>query len=384
MSLRYLWLPLVLVSSVALAAPGDPKQTDTIASVIADHFPRWNKSGDGKLSREQVDALVSNHSVKGDTAAAVAALHIYFRDNPKVGSLTQSFVVESAGKKLPEERRDLANKVQHFQADYENFRNHIQNAPRDLFVSDAPQLVGMHQGSLGDCYFVNVIGAAIHIDRNRVKQIFHPIKDGVWELDFLDGSKTTVHLTDAQIALGSSAGSQGLWLNVLEEGFGQVRFKLMQQKDKQPGDIPIDVISRGGSPGLAISLLTGHKSEQLDVLKHANEPAATRKLRDVMIAGTKGRLLMSAGTPGSEHKLPPGVIGGHCYAVLGFDASKDIVHLWNPWGNNFQPQKMPVGMENGYPVKDGLFDVPLGDFVKIFGYFDYETHELVKPVPKKK
>jgi hypothetical protein len=376
-------LPLVLLGPVALAAADSPKQPSTIATIITDHFQRWDRDGDGKLSREEIDALVANHSVKGDVAAAVAALHIYFRSNPKAGSLTQAFVQESAARKLPAERRDLANKNQHFQADYENFRHHIHNAPRDLFVDNAPQVVGMHQGTLGDCYFVCVIGAAIHADRNRVKQLFHTVQDGVYELRFLDGSKTTVRLTDAQIALGSSAGSQGLWLNVLEEGFGQVRFKLLQPKDKQPGDIPIDVISRGGSPNIAISLLTGHKGEQLDVLAHAREPAATKKLRDVMIDGTKHRRLMSAGTPGSDHKLPPGVVSDHCYAVMSFDAARDIVHLWNPWGNNFQPKKDTPGLENGYPVKDGYFDVPLGEFVKIFGYFDYETHELLKPIPKK-
>ncbi|HEV3384713.1 MAG TPA: C2 family cysteine protease [Gemmata sp.] len=383
MVIRSLVLSLVLVSPVALSAAGDPKQNNSIADVITDHFQKWDKQGTGKLTREEVDGLVANHSVKGDVAAAVAALHVYFRNNPTAGPLTQTFVLESASKSLPAERRDLANKFQHFQADYEHFRNHIQNSPRDLFVGDAPQLQGVHQGGLGDCYFVSMVGAAIHFERNRLKQIFHPIKDGVCELDFLDGTKTTVKLTDAQIALGSSAGAQGLWLNVLEEGFGQVRFK--QQPKKEPGDIPIDVISRGGSPAASISLLTGHKAEQLDVLKHAKEPAATRKLRDVMISGTKSRLLMGAGTPDEkEQKLPPGVAGGHCYAVLGFDQAKDIVHLWNPWGNNFQPKKEPAGLENGYPVKDGLFDVPLGDFLKFFGYFNYETHEPIKPIPKKK
>jgi hypothetical protein len=384
MAVRFLWLPLILLGPIALAAQPAPKQSTSIAAVITDYFPRWDKQGEGKLSREEVDTLVANHSVKGDAAAAVAAMHVYFRNNPKAGPLTQAFVVESASKSLPAERRDLANKVQHFQADYEHFRNHIKSAPRDLFVGDAPQLPGVHQGELGDCYFVSIVGAAIHFDRNRLKQVFHPVKDGVYELDFLDGSRVMVRLTDAQIALGSSAGAQGIWLNVLEEGFGQVRFKQLQKKDKEPGDIPIDVISRGGSPATAITLLTGHKVDSLDVLKHAKEPAATKKLRDVMIAEAKGRLLMGAGTPGEDHKLPPGVISGHCYAVLGFDSSKDIVHLWNPWGNNFQPKKEPVGLENGYPVKDGLFDVPFGDFIKIFGYFDYETHEPVKPIPKKK
>ena len=234
---------------------------------------------------------------------------------------------------------------------------------------------------LGDCFFVCVVGAAIHHNPNRIKQLFHSTKDGVCELSFPNGARTTVHLTDAQIALGSTAGPQGLWLNVLEEGFGQVRIK---QKDRENGDIPIDSISRGGSANASISLLTGHKAVQLDVLKHAADEKANKHLRDVLIAGTKNRYLMSAGTPGHDHKLPPGIVSGHAYGVLGFDDAKDLVHLWNPWGNHFQPKKEPASLENGYPVKDGYFDVPFADFVKIYAYLDHETPELLKPVPKKK
>ncbi|HEV3438408.1 MAG TPA: hypothetical protein VG122_13680 [Gemmata sp.] len=380
---RYLCLSVVLLGPVALAAPAESKQPNSIAAILDAQFQRWDKDRDGKLSREEIDAVVANHNVTGDEAAAAAALHLYFRNNPKAEPLTQSFVIESAAKTLPAERRDLASKAQHFQADFVHFRSHIQSAPRDLFVGDAPQLLGMHQGALGDCYFVSVIGAAIQAHRQRFKEMFHPQKDGSCELIFLDGKKVLVRkLTDAQIALGSSAGPQGLWLNVLEEGFGQVRFA--SEPKKAAGDIPLDLISRGGDPQGTIALLTGHKSDFFDVLKHAKEPAATKKLREAMIVGAKGRRLMSAGTPNEKVTLPPGVAGGHCYAVLGFDTSTDTVHLWNPWGNNFQPKKEQAGLENGYPVKDGHFDVSLADFVRIFGYFEVETHEPVNPVPKKR
>jgi hypothetical protein len=382
MVIRYKWLPLVLICPVALAAPGEPRPANSIVPILETQFQRWDKNKDGKLSREEIDAAVNNHSVKGDEAAVAAALHLYFRDKPTAEPLTQEFVSASADKSLPAERRDLANKVQHFQADFTRFRNHIRNAPRELFVDAAPQLQGIHQGELGDCFFVCVVGAAIQANRHRVKEIFHPLNDGACELIFQDGSKVLVRqLTDAQIALGSSAGSQGLWLNVLEEGFGQVRY--LHQQKREPGDIPLDLISRGGDPALSITLLTGHKSEGFDVLKHANNPVENKKLRAAMIAGTNGRLLMCCGTPG-KGSLPPGVVGGHCYAVLGFNSAKEIVHLWNPWGNNFQPKQEPIGLVNGYPVRDGLFDVPFADFVRIFAYFDHETHESAKPAPKKK
>jgi hypothetical protein len=379
---RYLYLSIVLLGPVALAAPIESNKPNSVATILDAQFQRWDRDRDGKLSREEIDAVVANHNVTGDEAAAAAALHLYFRNNPKAEPLTRTFVIESAAKTLPPERRDVASKAQHFQADFVHFRNHISTAPRELFVDDSPRLLGMHQGALGDCYFVCVVGAAIQANRQRFKQMFHPQQDGSCELVFLDGKKVPVKkLTDAQIALGSSAGQQGLWLNVLEQGFGQIHFN--NEPKKAPGDIPLDLISRGGDPQGTISLLTGHKSEFFEVLKHANEPAATKKLRDAMIGGAKGRLLMSCGTPNEKVKLPPGVAGGHCYAVLGFAPETEKVHIWNPWGNNFQPKEEPAGLENGYPTKDGHFSVSLADFVKIFGYFEVETHVPVNPIPKK-
>lgn len=378
-SRRALLVLLVAVGPIAIVASGEPKpKSPPVVAVVEEHFSKWNTTGDGKLTREQVDALVANHAIKGDAAAAAAALHLYFRGNPKAEPLTQAFITEAAARKLPDEERELANVVQHFQANYARFRQHIATAPREVFAGDAPKLIGMHQGALGDCFFVAVVGAAVDNDPKQVRSLFHSIKGGVCELSFPDGARTTVHLTDAQIALGSTASAQGLWLNVLEEAFGQVRFR---QQGQSQGDIPIDTISRGGSANLSISLLTGHKSVQLNIPKHGMDEAANKHMRNVIVAGMRSRYLMSAGTPGPNCKLPPGMAHSHCYAVLGFDNAKDVVHLWNPWGNHFQPKKEPAGLENGYPVKDGLFDVPFAEFVRIFAYLD---HELAEPASKKK
>jgi hypothetical protein len=383
MAVRFLWLLIVLLVPLALAAEPDAKRRNSISAVLNAQFQHWDKNRDGVLSRDEVDAAIANHKVTGDEAAAAAALHAYFRSDSKAAPLTRNFVIEGAAKNLPEERRDLGNRSQHFEADFEHFRDHIQKAPRELFVGDAPHLLGISQGALGDCYFVSVVGAAIRTNRHRFKQMFHPQPDGSCELIFLDGERVMVHkLTDSKIALGSSAGKQGLWLNVLEQGFGQVRFA--KEPNKAPGDIPLDLISRGGDPQTTIALLTGHKSEFFVVRKNAKDPAATKKLRDTMIAGTKGRRLMSCGTPNEKVELPPGVPGGHDYAVLEFDAAKDMVRIWNPWGNNFQPEKEPAGLKHGYPTKDGHFDVSLADFVRIFGYYECETHEKAIPSPKKR
>lgn len=67
----------------------------------------------------------------------------------------------------------------------------------------------------------------------------------------------------------------------------------------------------------------------------------------------------------------PGLNSHHAYAVLSFDASKDVVQVWNPHGNKFVP-KGPAGLTNGYPTTDGKFTMSLQDFVKAFRSISYE------------
>ena len=52
----------------------------------------------------------------------------------------------------------------------------------------------------------------------------------------------------------------------------------------------------------------------------------------------------------------PGIAPNHIYAVLGYDPARDVVHVWNPWGNQCQfTPAGPPGLEAGYPVQDGHF-----------------------------
>ena len=69
---------------------------------------------------------------------------------------------------------------------------------------------------------------------------------------------------------------------------------------------------------------------------------------------------------------PPGIPKTHLYAVIDFDPQNDIVQVWNPWGNHFEPQG-PPGITNGYRVRDGRFSLPLSDFIRVFGAVFYES-----------
>ena len=96
--------------------------------------------------------------------------------------------------------------------------------------------------------------------------------------------------------------------------------------------------------------------------------------RDLIVASSE-KLLVKAETPAG--KKTPGISPDHAYAVLGYDKGTDLVHVWNPHGNNFTP-KGTDGLQNGYITKRGEFDVPLRDLDQIFSDLNFETKALAK------
>ena len=78
-----------------------------------------------------------------------------------------------------------------------------------------------------------------------------------------------------------------------------------------------------------------------------------------------------------DHKTP-GLGYGHAYGLIGFDHKADKVTVWNPWGNNFKP-KGAEGPEHGYTTTNGVFNVPIHEFYKVFSTAHFESDKKLVP-----
>ena len=67
----------------------------------------------------------------------------------------------------------------------------------------------------------------------------------------------------------------------------------------------------------------------------------------------------------------PGLTPNHAYALLDYDEKADTVRLWNPHGGEFKP-KGETGPDHGYPTKDGIFRMPVSDWVSQFSSVSLE------------
>ena len=349
-------------------------------TVVGQHFDRWSHAGKGVLSPERVEELVLRADVRGAEAAALAAIHCYQRKaKQEAQPVTRAFLMGTRAED-GSLRRDQAASGGNLSLNYKSFLKHISTVPRRVFTVERPSLEGISQGHLGDCYFVAGVGAAAHLNPEYLKQLIHIQLDGSCEVRFLDGARIHVPpLTDAQLALGSNAGSQGIWLNVLEEAAGREELR------RAPRELPLDRLGEGGDSVFTIQLLTGHKAIKELIRPHSKGARPTPAERDVphlierishaIRDGMTHKRLICCGV--GEWPVPPGMGKWHQYAIL--DLKQGHVELWNPWGchYNYTPKGTP-GLQHGYPTTGGRFSMPIHDFVLVFGAVNVESDQHLK------
>ena len=103
------------------------------------------------------------------------------------------------------------------------------------------------------------------------------------------------------------------------------------------------------------------------VVRESKLSALRQRLAD---ASRQKRLMVCS----TQQPTTPGLTPHHAYALLAYDQNNDTVDLWNPHGNMFNPKGAP-GLKTGYPTKNGLFTVPLPEFVQQFTGVTFEVME---------
>ena len=297
---------------------------------------------------------------------AIAAIHQFFVAKNAPKTVEQKFL-------LAPRDANAKSKEANFQGRFAGLLNTLKNTPRTLFANGAPAREGIQQRGIGDCYLVSMLGTFATYHPDRMRSMIHEEKDGAYMVHFPGSPPIRVQpLTDAQIVLiDNTAGQQGLWLKVMVEAHA-----IQRRKSHGNPKVALDDLGGGNSRPI-ISMLTGQKEDQI---KHFAfnpknnakiEMQVARALRTVQ----EQKVLASTGTGGKtpgNGPLPPGIVGGHAYGVLGYAPAKKLVTIWNPWGDDWEPKGTP-GIQNGYPRKGGVFTMPLQDFMAVFGGLDVQA-----------
>lgn len=350
--------------------------------VVQAHFDEWDSDRDGQLSKEEIQAALVNPDFHDETAAALAAIaQIVLSDRYNLPPVTKDYLLSTPSREEPtvnepndspedEPKTDKLSHPPSFRMRYFFDLRQLRRIPRELFAQSAPPaLDAIHQGYVDDCPFVSTVGAMVYRDPSAVQAMFVPNGNGATVT--LNGHSFEIaEPTDAEIALCSSAGTNGLWLTILEKAY-----RTALAAGKHPGSEGRPSIYDTFKSPRTLEILDGHPAINIGVHGLQPDSPTLTVLRKGMVAAQNTHLLVKAGTPAITKT--PGITHDHAYAILGYDEDKDLVHVWNPHGNNFTP-KGPDGLENGYTTKAGQFDIPLNELTQIFSVVSFETQGIFR------
>jgi hypothetical protein len=227
-----------------------------------------------------------------------------------------------------------------------------------LFVDGvAPEDVRQH--GAGDCYLLASLAAVAKARPDAIRDMVHDNGDGTYGVRlFRNGeheSPDTVEV-DGRLYADPTTGEplyaesgdapdapdrMEMWVAVVEKAYAQIHQGY-------------EHIGSGGEPAAALAELLGVRTTEVP-LDQIGADATFELVRsrpgDPMVAAT-GKDVNYDGT---------GILSPHAYTVLGAKETPAgrFVTLRNPWSHG-----VPAG--EGHAPDDGVFDMPLADFVRLF------------------
>lgn len=385
------FLPLLALAAalpLARAQPA-PAQPPAVREALA-AFPAWDADRDGKLTLAELDRAIASPAVTGESAAAAVALRRLAQNkkNP-IDAFTPDTLVNLAPALRFEDTRDEEEQPGVSRGPRSNLdRYHeaalkkITSAPRELFVGP-PRPDRLRQGRLGSCFSLAPLGALALSDPDALTRLFRVSPDDarITVTFGRDETVTITPLTDGEIALGADTGGNGLWAATYEKAVGEYRRATSAPASAAASSTPYAVVTRGGSAGTMLGLLTGHAITRFSC-RHwlptsttppAELPAKLDELRALLRAATAEKRLMTAGTSLKTVKVPS-LSQNHAYSVLAYDSATDLVTIRDPHGHTFTP-KGPAGLEHGYEIRAGIFQVPVPEVVRLMAGFAFQTEK---------
>ncbi|BBO30422.1 C2 family cysteine protease [Lacipirellula parvula] len=213
-----------------------------------------------------------------------------------------------------------------------------KQAGGQLFVNGA-SYEDIKQGSVGDCYFMASLAEVALKNPAAVTNMFIVNGDGTYTLRFYNGGQTAYVTVDSNLPtdgagrfiyagmgqLAASAGNE-LWTMLAEKGYVQLNEMGWQRAGLTGSGQNSYAAIAGGYCYAALGHITG----QATVAFAQTSSAANFNV--FVTAFNQGKMIefASKSTPASN-----AVVGGHAYAVVGYNAQTQTITLFNPWGANY-------------------------------------------------
>jgi len=235
-----------------------------------------------------------------------------------------------------------------------------------LFTNGVSPL-DVRQGALGDCFFPATMAAIAQARPDAIQNMVKDNGNGTYTVRFYqDGEKSKPKdvTVDGKLYVrssgdplyGESADTENspnkmeMWFPIVEKAYAVFKGQ------------SYEAIGNGGAPGELLSEVFGKYGDDYD-LPRANADKVFSQIK----AAAAAKKPMAAVTFGDEKEsmyTSTGVYADHTYSILGTTEKngQKFVTLRNPWG-----ESVPDGEGDGH--QDGIFNMPLADFMKLYESF---------------
>jgi hypothetical protein len=205
-----------------------------------------------------------------------------------------------------------------------------------LFVNGAAY-TDIRQGAVGDCYFMTTLAETALKNPSAITSMFIVNGDGTYTVKFYNNNGVAQYVTvdsylptDASGALiyagrgmKYNAASNELWTALVEKAYVQLNEFGWERAGLSGNGYNSYLAISGGYINAAMKYVTGQTTVNFAMTASGSSFSA------FVAAFSAGKSIgfASYATPASKS-----VVGGHAYAVVGYNASAGTVTLFNPWG----------------------------------------------------
>jgi hypothetical protein len=206
-----------------------------------------------------------------------------------------------------------------------------QKAAGSLFPHD-PTYTDVHQGALGDCYYLASLGETALVSPATIKSMFITNGDGtytvrfnhsgVWEYVTVDSmlpATSSGREIYANYGMSVTSSANPLWVALAEKAYAQMN---------ESGWLRTFPGTRGANSYDALA--GGYMFEALNQITARAGGYSAVSQTNFVTAFNAHKLI----TFGSNAQPGDGVVGGHAYAVVSYNTTTHQVTLFNPWGIN--------------------------------------------------
>jgi hypothetical protein len=248
----------------------------------------------------------------------------------------------------------------HPDAQYSGISVTYATASGQLFGASGPQYIDVHQGAVGDCYFVATLGEIALKNPSQITTMFVVNGDGTYGVRFYENGVAHYVTVDSQLPtygggyflyanMGSNVHSAGnvLWVALAEKAYAQMNEAGWLRPAAWGG-------GHNSYAGIEGGLFSDVAKQMANLSSFSYQVHGTADATTLQNAVTAGKLIGFASVSSPTN---PSVVGNHQYVVISYNSSTQTVTLFNPWGINNGSQ---------YP---GLLSLNLSQLAGNFSYW---------------